>query len=147
VELSDYPDQMEAELQELGLEDIDRNELMRDEPEAVLSFVLTQVEMESALAIDYDSISDATRKVASDLQEDILTWDTKEHHAVETKGGSLFNRHRDTVSRHGSALKVTLNKVKGKIKEGYSTLNGRIEALDFDVERSAEEELADVGDD
>ena len=49
---------------------------MRDEPEAVVSFLLTQVEMESALAIDYDSISEATRKVSSDLQDDIFTWGT-----------------------------------------------------------------------
>ena len=37
-----------------------------------------------------------------------------------------------------------MNKLRTKIKDGYNLLNGRIEALDFDVERSAEEELADL---
>jgi len=127
----------------LNLDDIPRDELMRDEVEISMSFLITQVEMESALAVDYDSISEATRKIAGDLQEDILSFDTKEKYAVSAVGGSLFNKHRDTISRHGSALRVTLNKVRGKVKEGYSLLNSRIEALDFDVERQAEEELAD----
>ena len=116
---------------------------MRDEEEIVMSFMLTQVEMEASLANDYDSISEATRKIAKDLQEDILTYDAKEKVAVHPKSGSLFSKHRDTISRHGSALRVTLNKVRGKIKEGYGLLNSRIEALDFDVERQAEEELAE----
>ena len=127
----------------MNLDDIPRDELMRDEVEISMSFLITQVEMESALAVDYDSISEATRKIAGDLQEDILSFDTKEKYAVSAVGGSLFNKHRDTISRHGSALRVTLNKVRGKVKEGYSLLNSRIEALDFDVERQAEEELAD----
>ena len=82
--------------------------------------------------------------MAKDLQDDIFTYDARESENINAKGGSLFNKHRDTISRHASALKVTLNKVKTKVKEGYGTLNARIEALDFDVERSAEEELAGV---
>lgn len=143
IDLANFPDSIEAELKELDLEDIPRKDLMRNEEEIVMSFMLTQLEMESALAIDYDSISEATRKIAHDLQEDILTFDVKEKVAVSATGGSLFNKHRDTISRHGSALRITLNKVRSKVKDGYSVLNGRIEALDFDVERRAEEELAD----
>jgi len=147
IDLANYPDSIEAELTELGLEDIPRKDLIRNEEEMVLSFMLTQLEMESALAIDYDSISEATRKIAHDLQEDILTFDVKEKVAIGATGGSLFNKHRDTISRHGSALRITLNKVRTKVKDGYSVLNGRIEALDFDVERRAEEELADDNED
>jgi len=147
IDLANFPDSIEAELADLGLEDIPRKNLMRNEEEMVMSFILTQLEMESALAIDYDSISEATRKIAHDLQEDILTFDVKEKVAISATGGSLFNKHRDTISRHGSALRITLNKVRTKVKDGYSVLNGRIEALDFDVERRAEEELADDNED
>jgi hypothetical protein len=147
IDLANYPDSIESELMELDLEDIPRDELKRDETEILMSFMITQVEMESALAVDYDSISEATKKIANDLQEDILSFDTKEKYNVNPKGGSNYNKHRDTISRHGSALRVTLNKVRGKVKEGYQMLNSRIEALDFDVERSAEEELADEAQD
>lgn len=142
-EMGNYPDAIENELQVLGLEEIPDQHIIRDEEEIVMSFMLTQVEMEASLANDYDSISDATRKIAKDLQEDILTYDAKEKVAIHPKSGSLFAKHRDTISRHGSALRVTLNKVRGKVKEGYGLLNSRIEALDFDVERQAEEELAE----
>ena len=142
-EMRQVSEAIESELQALGLEEVPEQHVMRDEEEIVMSFMLTQVEMEASLANDYDSISEATRKIAKDLQEDILTYDAKEKVAVHPKSGSLFSKHRDTISRHGSALRVTLNKVRGKIKEGYGLLNSRIEALDFDVERQAEEELAE----
>jgi hypothetical protein len=55
--------------------------------------------------------------------------------------GSWFNKHRDTLERHEQALHVTLDKVRSRMNEGYNLLQTRIEALDFDVEQAAEEEL------
>jgi hypothetical protein len=45
------------------------------------------------------------------------------------------------LERHEEALHVTLDKVRNRMNEGYHLLQTRIEALDFDVERAAEEEL------
>lgn len=45
------------------------------------------------------------------------------------------------MERHEEALHITLNKVRNRMNEGYQVLQARIEALDFDVERAAEEEL------
>ena len=45
------------------------------------------------------------------------------------------------MERHEEALHVTLSKVRNRMNEGYQVLQARIEALDFDVERAAEEEL------
>lgn len=36
---------------------------------------------------------------------------------------------------------MTLDKVRARMNEGYEQLQARIEALDYDVERAAEEEL------
>lgn len=45
------------------------------------------------------------------------------------------------MERHEEALHITLNKVRNRMNEGYQVLQSRIEALDYDVERAAEEEL------
>ena len=42
------------ELQELGLSDIAPENMIREEEEICMSFILTQVEMEATLADDYD---------------------------------------------------------------------------------------------
>ena len=53
-DLADYPDTIEMELQELGLSDIAPENMIREEEEICMSFILTQVEMEATLANDYD---------------------------------------------------------------------------------------------
>lgn len=40
-------------------------------------------------------------------------------------------------------ISFTTANVRRKLKEGYSSLNAKIEALDFDVEHEAEKELSD----
>lgn len=103
-------------------------------------FLLLQVEMEVSLAGDYDSITEATKTMALELQQGILAFDSNEKKSI-VEEGSWFNRHRETIERHEMALNATLTKVRNKVNEGYQLLNSRMEALDFDVEAAAEEEL------
>lgn len=49
------------------------------------------------------------------------------------------------VCRHAAALNTTLQRVHSKVEDGYQQLNARIEALDFDVEKAAEDELDRAG--
>jgi len=48
------------------------------EEEFVMSFLLTQVEMEVSLAGDYDSIVEATKTLAVELQQGLLAFDASE---------------------------------------------------------------------
>lgn len=77
------------------------------------------------------------------LNEDIQKFDAKEKLDTE-ENGSWYNKHRDTVKRHASALHTTLERIRNKVMEGYRLLNSKLEALDFDVEQAAENELADM---
>lgn len=118
-------------------------EYVQPEEERVMSFLLTQVEMECALGDDYDSISTATKTMSLQLNQDLQKFDAKEKLDTE-ENGSWYNKHRDTVKRHASALHTTLQRIRTKVMEGYRLLNSKLEALDFDVEQAAENELAGV---
>ena len=111
------------------------------EEERVMSFLLTEVEMEAALADDYDSITAATKTMSLELNEGLQKFDAREKLLTEEEG-SWFNKHRDTVKRHATALHTTLQRIRTKVMEGYRLLNSKLEALDFDVEQAAEAELA-----
>merc|ERR1712000_249109 len=76
-----------------------------------------------------------------EMQSDIQNFDEKEKYDT-TEHGSWYNKHRDTVKRHAGALHTTLQRIRAKVVEGYRLLNSKFEALDFDVERAAEDELA-----
>ncbi len=78
------------------------------------------------------------------MQGEIQSFDEKEKYDTE-EHGSWYNKHRDSVKRHANALHTTLQRIRTKVMEGYQLLNSKIEALDFDVERAAEEELAGAG--
>jgi hypothetical protein len=44
--------------------------------------------------------------------------------------------------RHAEALTVTLDRIRTRINEGYAELHQKIDELDYESERLAEEELA-----
>lgn len=131
-ELSGRAELVEAELKDLGLTAPDPKARIRDEEEMIMSYLLTQVEMEAALSGDYASVMDATKTLARDVSGDVAKFDEQERGST-TPEGSLFKKHRQTVSRHSGALNVTLANVRKKLKEGYASLNAKIDALDFDV--------------
>ena len=131
-ELSGRSELVEAELKDLGLLAPDPKARIRDEEEMVMSYLLTQVEMEAALGGDYASVMDATKTLARDVSADIAKFDEQERGST-TPEGSLFKKHRQTIARHNGALNVTLTNVRKKLKEGYASLNAKIDALDFDV--------------
>ncbi len=138
-----YGDQVEIQLDRLGLKRVDPEKEVKPEEEVVMSYLLRQVEMEDSLGNDYESIVTATKKSSIDVQNDIKRFNDSEKQSV-IEEGSWFNKHRDTIERHTNALMVTLQRVRNKVAEGYRVLNSKIEALDFDVERAAEEELAEL---
>mmetsp|Transcript_15647 Transcript_15647/g.21453 ORF Transcript_15647/g.21453 Transcript_15647/m.21453 type:complete len:1759 (-) Transcript_15647:115-5391(-) len=139
-ELGDWADTIEAELYSAGYPAIPVDKEVVPEEEFVMSFLLTQVEMEVSLAGDYDSITEATKTLAVELQQGLLAFDASEKKSIAEEG-SWFNKHRETIERHEMALNATLTKVRNKVNEGYQLLNSKMEALDFDVEAAAEEEL------
>ena len=51
---------------------------MVPEEEFVMSFLLTQTEMELSLAGDYESITEATKTMALELQQGIIGFDSNE---------------------------------------------------------------------
>jgi hypothetical protein len=109
TELSGREQLVEAELRDLGLAPLDKNTLIREEEEIVMSYLLTQVEMEAALKGDYQSIQEATKKMAKDMGDDLAKFDDRERQSC-TPTGSQFAKHRETISRHSGALNVTLGK-------------------------------------
>ncbi len=138
-----YGDKVENQLDRLGLKRLEPSQEMKPEEEVVMSYVLRQIEMEESLGNDYESIVTATKKSSIDVQNDIKRFNESEKQSF-IEEGSWFNKHRDTIERHTNALMVTLQRVRNKVAEGYRMLNSKIEALDYDVERAAEEELAEL---
>jgi len=131
---------LEEDLINQGYPPISKDEDVLTEEELTMSFMITQVEMEVSLLNDYNSILDASKAMANELQEKMEEFDSLEKKSVKDDG-SLFNKHRETLERHEQALHITLNKVRNRMNEGYQILQSRIEALDYEVERAAEEEL------
>jgi hypothetical protein len=131
---------LDGELAQMGYGAIAPAEDMLTEEELVMSFLIKQIEMEASLRQDYESILEASRSMALDLQSGIEEFDTTEKRSV-VEDGSWFNKHRDTLERHEQALHGTLTKVRDKMNEGYQDLQARIEALDYEVESAAENEL------
>jgi len=123
-----------------GYPAIEKDDDLLTEEELTMSFILTQLEMEQSLRQDYESILEASRSMALELQVGIQEFDSTEKKGVK-EDGSWFNKHRETLERHEQALNMTLSKVRDRMNEGYQELQTRIEALDYEVERSAEDEL------
>jgi hypothetical protein len=140
--LYDSTKALEEELTKLGFPPLPAEAEIVPEEEACMSFLLTQVEMESSLKADYDSITEATKLLAADLYSSISLFDDEQMSALH-EDGSLCNRHRETMERHEAALNVTLTKIKNKVNEGYQLLNSKIESLDSELEKAAERELVD----
>jgi hypothetical protein len=132
---------IESELDNMGYPPVDPKDIIRPEEEIVMSFILRQVEMEVSLLDDYVSIAEATGTIGHELLDLINMFDEKEKKEV-LDDGSWFNKHREAITRHAQALEITLQKVKAKVDDGYRVLTAKIEALDYDVERAAEEALA-----
>ena len=78
MEYGGWSDTIEAELYSLGFPAIPIEKEFPTEEEFVMSFLLTQVEMEISLAADYDSITDATKTMAIELQQGIISFDSME---------------------------------------------------------------------
>eukprot|EP01042_Synura_sphagnicola_P005236 gene5236-6680_t len=131
---------LDEELDNQGYTAIPPSDDMLTEEELAMSFLLKQIEMEASLRQDYESVLEATKAMALDLQSGIDEFDTNEKKSV-FEDGSWFNKHRETLERHEQALHGTLSKVRDKMNEGYQDLQARIEALDYEVERAAEDEL------
>jgi len=106
-ELKSRGELVEAELKEMGLSALDSAKLIRPEEEMVMSYMLTQVEMEAALQGDYESVLAATKKMAGELAEEIDKHTELEAASCSAEG-SLFKRHRETINRHSGALNVTI---------------------------------------
>lgn len=140
-ELIGWESMIEPELEKLDLAAIDPLIEMRPEEEIVMSFMLKQIEMEMSLSDDFDSINIATGDMGVEMMDGVVRFDELEKQTTFTEG-SWFNKHREAVERHAQALNVTLQRVQSKIDDGYRLLNSKIEALDYDVERAAEDELA-----
>lgn len=141
VEMKGWEYLIEPELEKLGFPAADPALAMRPEEELVMSFMLRQVEMECALNDDYTSMQSACERVSKEGEDGITDFDKREKLSVQLEG-SWFSRHRETIERHASALTLTLTRVRAKVNEGFKVLNAKLEALDFDCERAAEEELA-----
>jgi hypothetical protein len=69
---------VEQELCSQGYLPIDNDEDMLTEEELVMSFLLTQIEMEASLEADYNSILEASKSMAIELQTSIKEFDTTE---------------------------------------------------------------------
>lgn len=77
-ELSGYNRAIELELADAGFPAIEPEHLAVPEEESVMSYMLTQLEMEISLKCDYDSISEATKSMAMELQQGIKDFDDTE---------------------------------------------------------------------
>lgn len=120
----------------------------RPEEDVVVSFIVGQIEMEEALAEEYDKITAASKAQAFDLQTFTAEFEAQQSQGMSIPG-AWFDEHRETMRKHAGALESTLLKVRDKVDGGYANLQSRIAALDYDAEQQAEEELAavDPGDD
>jgi hypothetical protein len=138
-----YEENVEDDLTHMGLQPIQPEVDVPLEEDVVMSFMIRHVEMKAALNSDYDSVLDATTNITEEMLSGTYEFDNQEKQSIEIDG-SWFDKHRETIERHTNALTVTLQKVKEKVNAGFQDLNAKIEALDFDVERAAEEELAEI---
>lgn len=77
-ELQGWNSAIEAELKESGFPAIEPEHLCVPEEEFVMSYMLTQVEMELSLKNDYDSITEATKNMVIELQGGIKDFDDTE---------------------------------------------------------------------
>ena len=67
-----------AELRDAGFPAIEPEHLCVPEEEFVMSYMLTQIEMELSLKNDYDSITEATKNMVMELQAGIKDFDETE---------------------------------------------------------------------
>lgn len=77
-ELGGWNEAIEAELEDLGYPRISPEEEILAEEEYVMSYMLIQIEMESSLESDYDSIIEASKSMTIDLQNGIKEFDHTE---------------------------------------------------------------------
>lgn len=110
---------IEEELQVLGYVPLSKDEDVLTEEELVMSYLLTQLEMEESLGGDYDSVLAATQKMSKELLKTIGDFDGNEKQGMQ-EDGSLFNKHREGMERHEQALHITLEKVRQRVQDGYS---------------------------
>ena len=132
---------VEQELVKLGYPQQIKAQLVKPEEEYVMSFILRQVEMEVSLREDYESIQEATVSLSREMFEGVVLFDEQEKVTISA-GGSWFNKHRDTVARHSTALDKTLKIMKQKTADGYKQLCDKMQVLDHDIERQAESTIA-----
>jgi hypothetical protein len=132
---------VEAELLQMDLGPQDPNLEVRPEEEVVMSYMIRQIEMESGIETSYNLIDTFTKKKTAELLQSLVLFADLQKESIE-KDGSWFTKHHETIERHANALSTTLTRVRTKVNEGFTTLNAKIEALDFDVEKAAEDELA-----
>lgn len=137
--------EVDKELDTMGMVSIDPKDEVVPEEEFVMSFILSQVELESTVASNYDLLIKETKSKAMEMSREISDFEQMEVKML-LEDGSWFNKLRESVERHETALVTTLAKVRNKVNEGYQLLNGKIEALDLEVETAAEAELAAQGD-
>lgn len=97
-ELGGWDATIEAELEALGYPAIAMEQEICTEEEFVMSYMLTQIEMELALKGDYDSITEATKSMAVELHADIQQFDENERQTLDVDG-SWFNKHHETIER------------------------------------------------
>jgi hypothetical protein len=77
-ELGGWSRTIEAELAEAGFPAIAPELIGVPEEEHVMSYMLTQIEMELSLGNDFDSITDATKNMAMELQQGVREFDDTE---------------------------------------------------------------------
>lgn len=80
---------LEEELTNQGIPPIPRDEDVLTEEELAMSYILSQVEMETILSDDYSSIVDATKNMANELQQKISEFDALEKN-VSIKYSSFY---------------------------------------------------------
>jgi hypothetical protein len=74
---------LEEELLQMGIPAIEQDDDMLTEEELAMSFLLTQIEMEKSLFNDYESILDASKTMAIELQNNIKEFDQTEKSVSE----------------------------------------------------------------
>jgi hypothetical protein len=77
-ELSGWGRVIEDELREAGFPAIEPEHLAVPEEESVMSYMLTQLEMELSLKNDYDSVAEATKSMTMEMQQGIREFDETE---------------------------------------------------------------------
>jgi 23S rRNA maturation mini-RNase III len=79
---------------------------VENEVVAVVSYLLTEVELESALRRDYESVSVATRGQSRELTAILASFEEEETEALKKKEGGAFKKHRDNIDRYDRSLKI-----------------------------------------